>query len=122
MVSTSGKTVRHEKNYFSSFEDAYGNVTTKELARPAIAHMLYEFFPLIDEHNKAWQSALALEKKWPTKSGWFCVLTSLVGMAAVDLQRWDWHISCGEDGSSLRINGIDDFDIIKMANLIAKPL
>jgi hypothetical protein len=37
MVSTCGKTVRHEKNYYSSFEDEFGNVQTKELARPAIA-------------------------------------------------------------------------------------
>ena len=114
--------MRHERNYISSFEDAYGNVGTKELARPAIAHMLYEFLPLIDEHNKARQSALALEKKWPTKLGWFRVLTSLVGMAVVDLQRWDRHASCDKDGNTLRVDGIDDFDIIEMANLIARPL
>ena len=122
MVSTCGKTVRHEQNYYSSFEDAFGNVGTKELARPAIAHMLYEFLPLIDEHNKARQSALALEKCWPTKSGWFRVLTTLVGMAAIDLLRWDGHVSCGAKGSSLRADVMDDFDIIEMANLIAKPL
>jgi len=122
IASTCGKTVRHSVNYQSSFEDAYGNVATKELARPAVAHMLYEFLPLIDEHNKARQSALALEKCWPTKSGWFRVITTLVGMAAVDLQRWDRNVSCGQSGHTLRDNGMDDFDIIEMANLIARPL
>ena len=62
IASTCGKTVRHSKNYQSSFEDAYGNISTKELARPAIPHILYEFLPLIDEHNKSRYNALALEK------------------------------------------------------------
>ena len=53
LVSSCSKTVHHEKNYHSSFEDAFGNVAMKELARPAITHMLYKFLPLIDEHNKA---------------------------------------------------------------------
>ena len=68
MVSSCGKTVMHEKPYVSKFEDEYGNVQTKELARPTIAHMLYEFLPLIDEHNKARQNLLALEKCWLTKN------------------------------------------------------
>ena len=55
MVSSCGKTVRHEQSYISRFEDEYGNVQEKELPRPAQAHMLYEFLPLIDEHNKARQ-------------------------------------------------------------------
>ena len=52
IVLTCGTTVRHEKNYYSKFEDSYGNPSVKELARPAIAHMLFEFLPLINEHNK----------------------------------------------------------------------
>ena len=118
LVSTCGKTVCHEKNYYSSFEDAYGNVQTKELARPAIAHMLYEFLPLIDEHNKARQSSLALEKVWPTKCGWVRLETSFAGISAVDMQRWDRHMSCRVDGRSLRLDGMDDFDI----HLIVRPL
>ena len=62
MVSTCGTTVQHERNYMSNYEDEFGHRATKELARPAIAHMLYEFLPLIDEHNKARQSYLALER------------------------------------------------------------
>ena len=60
IASTCGTTVCHMRNYQSSFDDAFGNVPTKELARPAIAHMLYEFLPLIDKHNRARQSYLPL--------------------------------------------------------------
>jgi hypothetical protein len=67
MVSSCGKTVMHEQSYVSRYEDEFGIVQEKELQRPPVAHFLYEFLPLIDEHNKAHQSALALEKKWLTK-------------------------------------------------------
>ena len=60
MVLSCGKTVMHVDPYISHFEDEYGNVQEKELPRPTVAHMLYEFLPLIDEHNKAQQSVFAL--------------------------------------------------------------
>ena len=61
MVSSRGKTVIHKDAYVSLFEDEFGNVMEKELPGPTIAHMLYEFLCLIDEHNKTRQNALALE-------------------------------------------------------------
>ena len=67
MVSSCGKTVRHETPYRTKFDDGFGNVDYRELPRPAVAHFLYEFLPLIDEHNKTCQNALALEKCWLTK-------------------------------------------------------
>lgn len=85
IVSTCGTTVQHMEPYVSKFEDVFGNVNTKELARPTIAHILYEFLPSIDEHNKARQASLALEKCWPTKAAYFRVMTTLIGMAVVDL-------------------------------------
>jgi hypothetical protein len=89
MVSSCGKTVMHEQSYVSRYEDEYVNVQEKELSRPAVAYFLYEFLPLIDEHNKARQSALALEKKWLTKCPSTRIQTTFLGMAVVDLQRWD---------------------------------
>ena len=65
---------------------------------------------------------LALEKVWPTKCGWVRLETSFAGISAVDLQRWDRHMSCGVDGRSLRLDGMDDFDILEMVNLIVRPL
>ncbi|KAL7549478.1 hypothetical protein ACHAWF_012745 [Thalassiosira exigua] len=124
MVSSCGKTVRHSQNYTSRFEDDFGNVQVKELPRPTIAHFLYEFLPLIDEHNKARQNVLALEKSWLTKDCWFRLVTTFVGMAVVDLQRWDRNMRHhGKSTHALCLDeGDEDFGIKKLANLIARPL
>ena len=120
-VSSCGTTIRHERNYMSKFEDEMGCVQAKELARPQVAHMLYEFLPLIDEHNKARQSCLALEECWLTKNCWMRLMTTFTGMAVVDLQRWDRHMrSKSEDATMQGMDG--DFPIIKMASLIGRPL
>jgi hypothetical protein len=79
MVSSCGKTVMHVDPYIPRFEDEYGNVQEKELPRPTVAHMLHEFLPLIDEHNKARQNTLALEKHWLTKNCWTRILTTFFG-------------------------------------------
>jgi hypothetical protein len=91
----------------------------KELARPTVAHVVYEFLPLIDEHNKARQAILALEKVWLTKSGFFRVITTLLGMAVVDELRWDRGMSSQHGVIGL---GRDNDDVRDMANLIALPL
>ena len=99
------------------------------MPRPTVAHMLYEFLPLIDEHNEACQSALALEKCWLTKNCWFQITTTFLGMSVVDVQRWDrrrrydhvetiQQIGFNEDDEDV----IDDFGIKTTANLIGKPL
>ena len=134
MVSSCGKTVMHVDPYIFRFEDEYGNVQEKELPHPTVAHMLYEFLPLIDEHNKARQNALALEKHWLTKNCWTRILTTFLGMSVVDLQRWDRRMRFGHVSSidlSMEVVGleneyddelVDDFDIKTMANLIGRPL
>ena len=135
-VSTCGTTVQHEKAYLSKYEDAYGNVQEKELPRPSIAHFLYEFLPLIDEHNKARQNCLALEKCWLTKCPWVRIITTFLGMAVVDLLRFDRNrrSTCGSGGVRSLLLDPDaeanqdecsergDFDIRMLANLIGKPL
>ena len=70
---------------------------------------------------------LALERKCLTKTCWLQVLTTLLGMAVVDVQRWDRSMGSGNGLSfSLRRGEEDDdwedFDIKEMANIIAKPL
>ena len=89
IVSLCGTMIPHEKLYTSRFEDDYGNVTEKELPCPTVAHVLYEFLPLIDEHNKSRQNVLALERQWLTKNCWFRLLATFIGMSLVDLHRWD---------------------------------
>jgi hypothetical protein len=123
IASTRGKTVRHEENYRSKFENEYGNVEVKELSRPAIAHMLYEFLPLIDEHNRQRQGILSMERSWPTKNPWTRIMTTLIGMAVVDVQRWDRNMrSKYNEENSVHQNGDEDFSIMEMANYITVPL
>jgi hypothetical protein len=131
MISSCGTTVMHEHPYLSRYEDDFGNVQEKELPRPTVAHMLYEFLPLIDEHNKARQNALALEKCWLTKNCWVRLITTFLGMAVIDLLRWDrrqrfGHVRDLESLEDLQHNSdydvVDDFDVRTMANLIGKPL
>ncbi len=123
IVSTCGTTVRHEENYYSKFENEYGHVEVKELPRPAIAHMLYEFLPLIDEHNRQRQGILSLERKWPTKCCWMRIITTLIGMTVVDIQRWDRNMrSNHNDKNDSNEENDEDFSINEMANLLATPL
>jgi hypothetical protein len=46
----------------SRFEDEWGRTAPREIDRPQIAHFLYQYLPLVDEHNKQRQSLLCLEK------------------------------------------------------------
>ena len=92
MVSSSETTIAHTTMYKSNFTDEYGNTTFKEILRPSVAHFLYELLPLIDNHNKDQQSLLALEDCWPTKSAWFRLVTTLVGMTVTNLHRWDRNL------------------------------
>ena len=111
------------------FEDEYCNVEEKELPHPVHAHMLHEFLPLIDEHNKACQNSLTLEKWWMTKSCWNRIITTLLGMAVVDVQHWDCNKRHGymmrpvAGFADYNNDGVvADFDIKTMANLIVRPL
>ena len=129
MISSCGTTIMHESPYLSRYEDDYGNVQEKELPRPTVAHMLYEFLPLIDEHNKARQNSLALEKCWLTKNCWVRLLTTFLGMAVIDLLRWDRRQRYGHVRDleytcydNMEDDFVDDFDVRTMANLIGKPL
>jgi hypothetical protein len=86
-LSMCGSTVPSSIMYQSNFEDEFGNVNFKMLPWPQVCNFLYEYLPLIDEHNKQRQSVLRLEKKWPTKDCWFRLLVTLMGMCVVDMHQ-----------------------------------
>ena len=56
-----------------------------EINRPSIVDMLYDFLPLIDEHNRQRQHELGLETSWPTTRAWFRLLATVVGVCVVGL-------------------------------------
>lgn len=66
-LSTCGNTKPSVNLYRSKFEDEFGGVGFKDLLRPEIADFLYEFLPLIDEHNRLHQNLLNFEAKCPNK-------------------------------------------------------
>jgi hypothetical protein len=111
ILSICGSTATSEKTYMSYFEDDYGNVGSKEISQPVLAHLLYDYLPLIDEHNKQQQKILGLERKWPTRNCWFCLLTTLMGMCIVDMHMLYWN----------KLNEkYSDVDMLKFSDLICK--
>jgi len=68
ILSTCESTATAEKTDMSYFEDDYSSVGSKEISRPELAHLLYDYLPLIYEHNKQRQKILGLEGKWPTRN------------------------------------------------------
>jgi hypothetical protein len=113
ILSTCGSTEPAEKMYMSYFEDDYGNVGSKEINRPKLAHLLYDYLPLIDEHNKQRQKILGLERKWPTRNCWFRLMTTLIGMCVVDMHRMYRNI--------LHERYVD-VDVLEFSDLICKKL
>lgn len=113
ILSTCGSTEPSDKLYTSYFEDEFGNVGSKQILRPKIAHLLYEYLPLVDEHNKQRQKILALEKKWPTRDCWFRLLTTLIGVCIVDLHRLF---------RNLNHDHFKEVDILQFSDLLCKKL
>ena len=89
IISSCGKTVAHNEPYVSKFENEFGKPESKYLRRPAVAHILLEFLPLIDEHNKHRQHILSLERVLQPNNAWTRIQTSVLGMSVVDTMRWD---------------------------------
>jgi hypothetical protein len=85
--STCESTNPEKTSYSAHFEDEFGTVAVKHIPQPSIKERFYNFLPLIDEHNEHTQSLLWLEKKFPTRSFWFHLLTTSVGICVVDIYR-----------------------------------
>jgi hypothetical protein len=113
LLSTCGSTEPSEKMYTSYFEDEFGNIACKEIPHPRIAQLLYDYLPLIDEHNKQQKSILGLERKWPTRKCWFRLLRTLVGMCIVDMH----HLY-----RNLRPSDYQEMDILQFSDIICKKL
>jgi formate-dependent nitrite reductase membrane component NrfD len=80
-VSTCGSTYLAEQSYTTHFEDEFGMVSTKQTH---LLEWVFDFLPLIDEHNRQQQTIANLERKWCC---WFRLLVTIVGMSVVDLFR-----------------------------------
>lgn len=119
-VSTCGSSEASPVKYQSKFEDEWGNTNLREIDRPDLCHFYYEYAPLIDEHNKQRQSLLGLEKRWLTKDAWFRLITTLVGMATVDMHRMYRNYKLNIQ--KCPFNEIDNIGIVKFTDLICDNL
>ena len=86
-VSTCGSTRPATESNETHFEDEFGLICSHKVNWPELLPWVYDYSPLVNEHNKQWQSLLHLEKKWPMKNCWFHLLTMLVGISVVDMDQ-----------------------------------
>ena len=119
-ISTCGSTEPSPIKYESKFEDDWGNTSFKEVLRPNMLHFLYEYLPLIDEHNKQQQSLWALEKRWLTKNCWFRLVTTIVGMSVVDMHRYYRYDRIKNKG--IPQSDIDPIRVLKFTDLLCGQL
>jgi Transposase IS4 len=119
-VSTCGNTEVSQVKYESKFEDEWGNTQYKELDRPQLAHFLYEYLPLIDEHNKQRQAILALETRWLTRDPWFRLICTTLGMSVVDMHRLFRHYELKVHNKSNK--DVDYVTIVRFSDLICGNL
>ena len=79
-----GSTVRGEP-YRMKFNDAYGNVCHRNVARPAVLSRYFKYSNRVDVNNQMRQHNLALEECWVTTNSWFRIWTTFVGWTVTDV-------------------------------------
>jgi hypothetical protein len=70
--------------YKATFPDAYGNVMSRLVARPAVISRHFMFSDGIDIHNHIRQHVLALEEAWVTSNSWFRLMSTILGITVTD--------------------------------------
>lgn len=73
--------------YIARFADAHGNVNQRAVTRPSILSNYFGRSNVIDKHNQVRQFELALEKYWVTRSGWFRIATTVIGITVTDMWK-----------------------------------
>jgi hypothetical protein len=66
--------------YKATFPDTYGNVQSRDVARPAVISRHFMHSDGIDIHNHIRQHILALESSWRTEESWFSLMTTMLGI------------------------------------------
>ena len=119
-ITTCGSTEPSQFMYEAKFEDEWGNTNFKQIPCPDIVHFYYEYAPLIDEHNKARQAVLAMEKRWETRNPWFRLITTVTGMCVVDMYRiYRYSVLKVEEHDQ---NDVDGLQIIQFTDWICGNL
>ena len=91
------------KPYIARFPDSFGNLNQREVPRPQVISRYFETCNVIDVHNQARQYELALEKHWVTHSGWFRIITTVIGMTITDCWKGFRHASASKSHKEMSI-------------------
>jgi hypothetical protein len=83
LTENSGKTEAGTP-YKMKYTDTYGNVCVRGVERPDVISKFFQTSNIIDTHNQLWQDLLRLETKWRTRSAYFCLATTLIGINVTD--------------------------------------
>jgi hypothetical protein len=88
----------------------------KEIERAQICHVVFDFLPLIDEHNKQRQAILKLEKIWHTRDAWFRLLCTLTGMSLVDMHHCYRYHLISQKGMNPEL--VDNFGVKTFSTIV----
>ncbi len=76
--------LKEGKPYEMKYTNSYGNVCTHFVHQPDAISKFFASSHVIDTHNQLCQDLLQLEKKWLTKSPYFPLTTTLLGINVTD--------------------------------------
>jgi hypothetical protein len=77
--------------YEAKWKDGNGNTESRPVPRPDIMGRCFRVCNRVDMHNHARQLLLALEKHWVTTTGYFRIVTSIVGICITDAWKGCRH-------------------------------
>jgi hypothetical protein len=77
--------------YEAKWKDGNSNTESRRVPRPDIMGRYFRVCNQVDMHNHARQSLLALEKHWATTTGYFRIITSIVGICITDAWKGYRH-------------------------------
>jgi hypothetical protein len=87
LLSTCGSTEVSSVLYQSAFEGEFGNFDYSFFPHPQIAHVTFEYLPLIDERHNQRPAVLGLQRKWSTPCCCTLLIVTLIGMCVVNMQH-----------------------------------
>lgn len=116
VMTRGAASTRAGRPYKAKYNDAYGNVLSRDVARPVACNIYFERSNCVDQHNQARQHFLALEEAWVTGDGYFRQWTTFTGITATDL----WYLKCGKKDDKEEGRRIVEFADELVWDLLAK--
>jgi hypothetical protein len=77
--------------YEAKWKDRNGNTESRRVPRPDVMGRYFRVCNRVDMHNHARQSLLALEKHWVMMTGYFWMITTILGMCITDAWKGYRH-------------------------------